>query len=537
MTTRGQLAGPPGAGEGGIVSEFLRRADERPAAAALVFTRTGVRNSNTADSVTFRELGERAERFAAGLRATGLGPGDRLILATPLSVDFYALSLAVVGSGLTLVLIDGRMDRRRLLAALRAARARAIVSTTAALRRWPLVSALWRLRRFASDGTGPGVRALSELESTGRLSLGDRPLEDVAAISFTSGTSGRAKGVKRSYAIFQAQHESLSRHLPFRPGDVDMPAFPAVVLHNLCCGVTTVLPPVDLREPGAADPAAVAAAAREHDVTTLSGAPAYIGRLVEHLLASGERLPRVRRVVVGGAPVTRRLSARVAEAFPEADGRVVYGSTEAEPIAHVSMSELRESEGEGFLVGSRVPELEVALVDLPERLDKPVGADELSARAAAVGEVIARGAGVSRDYAGDPDAVALNKVREPDGGVWHRTGDIGRLDDQGRLWLLGRRGETVTHRGRVLHPLAVEAGVLDVPGVQAAGLVAHAGEPEGELAVAVDKQSRLDEIQSRLDADGLGTLPIRLLEALPSDARHNSKVDRIALAKLLEDER
>ena len=516
------------------MSEFVRRAQEAPDEIALVLTRTGVRNSNTAEQATFRQLHARAERFAGGLRAAGLEPGDRLILASPLSVDFYALSLALVGSGMTLVLIDGRMDRRRLLSALRSAGAQAVISLPTTLRRWPFVPPLWRMRRYATGSAPPGVRAVAELESDKLGALLDWPDEVLAAISFTSGSSGRAKGVRRTYGILGAQHESLSQHLPFRVGDVDMPAFPAVVLHNLLCGVTTVLPPVDLREPGSADPAAVAAAVREHGVTTLSGAPAYIGKLVDHLLDRDECLPTVRRVVVGGAPVSRDLCARVLGAFPGVDGRIVYGSTEAEPIAHVSMANVLDADGDGYLVGASVPELEVELVELPERLDTELRPGALAERAVPVGEVVVKGPSVSRDYVGDPDAVALNKVREADGSVWHRTGDIARRDGDGRLWLVGRRGLEVRHRGGSLQPLAVEAGLIEIDGVRAAALVAHAGQPEGELAVALDKPSRLHDIQAHLNASGLGDLPVRVLSELPTDLRHNSKVDRAALVSLLE---
>jgi acyl-CoA synthetase (AMP-forming)/AMP-acid ligase II len=514
-----------------MLAAFMRCAEAAPDELAMAVPGTPDPTKHT-----FGQLRERAERFAGGLRRSGLRPGDRVILASPPSADFYALALALAGSGMTVVLIDGSMDRRRLMSALRSARARAVVSVGAALRRWPLLPPLLRMRRYAVDRPSWGVRSLEELAGE-PAALADPGDDDPLIISFTSGSSGRAKGVVRTHGELRAQHEALGRHFPLAPGDVDMPAFPAMVLHNLCSGVVTVIPPVDLRRPGAADPVALVEAVRRHGVTTLSGAPAYLGRLADHLEATGDRLPGVRRILAGGAPVPRRLCSRLVELFPEAETTVVYGATEAEPIAHVAMREVVATDGDGHLVGPPVPEVEAQLVGLPERLERELRPGQLSAQAVPLGEVLVTGDGVSRQYVGDPASNAARKVQEAGGRVWHRTGDVARIDADGRLWLLGRTGDLVRHRDRALHPLALEAAVSELPGVRAAGLVAHPGAPDGELAVVADGPSALTGVRSHLQGSGLDELPVRLVESIPTDARHNSKVDRAALARQLSDRR
>jgi acyl-CoA synthetase (AMP-forming)/AMP-acid ligase II len=240
----------------------------------------------------------------------------------------------------------------------------------------------------------------------------------------------------------------------------------------------------------------------------------------------------VRRITVGGGPAPAALCRKVVGAFPGADALVVYGSTEAEPIAHTHMDDVIAHPGAGLLVGSPVQEAEVALVHLPEKLDRAVDAGWTKARAADVGEVVVRGCGVSRTYVGDPEAVARNKVRESDGQVWHRTGDVARRDADGRLWLLGRTGELVLHGDRELHPLAVESDLADVPGVRRAALVAHRGAPDGEIAVVAEMDA-VAQVRAHLDAAGLVALPLRVVDTIPTDARHNSKVDRAALRRQL----
>jgi olefin beta-lactone synthetase len=516
----------------GIVEAFNDQARRTPDRLALTITRHG--DATGVETATFGDLRDRAERYAAGLRDADFREGHRILLAADLSVDFYALAMAIVGSRMTVVFIDGSMERRRLLGALRSAGARGVVGGADSLRRWWRVPPLFRMRRYTPDAAPRGVRALARLVGpAGQATLVPSPPDTPAFVSFTSGSTGRAKGAVRTHGVLLGQHRALARHLPAADGDVDMPCFPAMVLHNLCLGVPTVLPPIDLRRPDRIDPAAVVDTARRTGVTTLSGAPAYIELVVEHLHATGEGLSRVRRVMVGGAPVPRALCVRVMEAFPGADTRVLYGSTEAEPIAHVTMAEVVAANGDGLLVGAPVPEVDLVIADLPDSIDGERDRAHLMAANTRVGEIVVRGAGVSRTYVGDPIAEAAYKVREPGGAVWHRTGDIARLDSQGRLWLMGRRNDAVRRSGRTIHPLPLEVAVGELPGVRRAALVAHAGAPDGELVVIPRGVGTLARVVACLEDHGLEGLPVRVVKDIPMDRRHASKIDRSELASRL----
>lgn len=515
--------------ETGLVSLFSARASEHPDRCALAIAAP---DTGIVDSATYGELAARAAAIAGGLRRAGLSDQARVFLAGPLSVDFYALALALAGSGGVVVLLDGGMSRRRLLRALQTARVTAIVGPAQLLRRWWMIPPLLRARRYAVGGRPRGTRSFAELIGSA-AELRDGAPDAVANISFTSGSSGHAKGAVRTNAILAAQVRALRAELPAHDGDVDMTAFPAGAFPNLCAGVTTVLPPVDLRHPGSIDPAAVLASMQAHGVTTLSAAPAFARRLASHIHATGARPRSVRRVIVGGAPVSRSLCSLVSSAFPDAETLVVYGSTEAEPVAHVRMAEVLDSAGDGLLVGRPVDAATVALVELPGRIDGPLSLRALEAAHRSIGEVIVRGAHVCREYVGDPDAVAINKVCIENGAVWHRLGDVARRDESGRLWLLGPRGGTVAHRGTDVHPFVVEERVRGVPGVQDAAFVAHRKAPEGELGVVLDDDRAVDGVGAVLRELRLD-VPIRRLGSLPVDARHNSKIDRQALARELE---
>ena len=519
----------PFTGDQSILTGVLRTAQTAPDKPALVVTSA---RDPSGSSTTFGEVVERAGRFAGGLAGAGFRAGDRIVCAAPPSPDFYAFALALLASRMPVVLIDGSLDRGRLLGALRAARARAIVSSAGALRRWPLVPPLMRMRRYAIDGAPLGVRAFGELLG----GPGDLPQpragETPGVISFTSGSTGRAKGVVRTHAVLLGQHAGLAEMFPVRPDDIDMTCFPAVVLHNLMSGIATVLPPVDLRRPWEGDPESVLRTIETWSVTTLSGAPAYVERLADEVISSGRRPESLRLVVVGGAPVPRTLCARVLEAFPGADCVVAYGATEAEPIAHVGMREVLEGDGDGLLVGAPAPGREVVLASFPDRVESELASGELDARASDAGEVIVTGPGVSGEYAGDPELASLTKLRERGGRVWHRTGDLARRDERGRLWLLGRRGQVVDHGGTSVYPLHLEELLGELPGVSRAALVASPSGNGGELAV-VGNDAAPAEVRRSLDELGLAGLPVRRVQSIPMDRRHNSKVDRPELARQL----
>jgi acyl-CoA synthetase (AMP-forming)/AMP-acid ligase II len=514
-------AGAPAAAAPASVAQLiLEHARTTPAHPALVLPR----DDGGARVVRYGALARLAAAYARGLRAAGVGPGDRVCVLAPPTADFYALALAVLAGGMTLVLADGRLAPRRVLGALADARAGLVVGPPALMRWWPLVPALWRARRFVAGGRARGARPLAALRPAGTGALPVVPPGDApAVVSFTSGSTGRATGVVRTHAVLRAQHDALGALLPAGAGDVHLTSLPLAALHALCGGGTAVL-----ARPDRATPAEVAALLAAHGVTSVSGAPAFVRALAEGVGAAGpavrDAAAAVRRVAVGGAPVSRGLCALVRRAFPAAVGHVVYGATEAEPIAAATMDAVERAAGRGFLVGRPAGGTRVALV--PPGAPMPnAGAPPWPPAPDTEGEVVVRGAHVAAGPRGTPDA------------SWHRTGDLARADARGRLWLLGGVATAVPHHGRTLHPFEVEAEALADAAVRAAGLVAHRRAPAGELAVELDPGADAAAVaralRARLDALGLPRLPVRVVAHVPVDPRHASKVRRADLARRL----
>ena len=226
--------------------------------------------------------------------------------------------------------------------------------------------------------------------------------------------------------------------------------FPVFALNNLARGITSVIPAMDFRHVAEVDAGVVTAQMRQWRVTTCTASPPVVDRLASHR-------PRLRRLLTGGAPITDEQLKHWQEAWPDTDIEVVYGSTEAEPVAHISAAE-RLSVGNGFratapgyCMGQPVtPARVITLARGPVRWN----AAELPA--GTIGELVVTGAHVCRDYFRNPQAVAENKILAPDGARWHRMGDTGYFDEQGRFWMTGRLHSTIWRAGEPVQAQLVE---------------------------------------------------------------------------------
>jgi acyl-coenzyme A synthetase/AMP-(fatty) acid ligase len=322
-------------------------------------------------------------------------------------------------------------------------------------------------------------------------------------VTFTTGTTGVPQPVVRSHAVLRGQHDALERLRPTRTGDVDLAGLPMLVLHDLARGVPVVL--------GRSRGAALAATVRGLGVTTAGGFPPLFEDLVRHAPPGG--YPALRAVHVGGAPVSPELVRRVGSVAPGATLTVVYGATEAEPIgaldgaAYLALNEAREP-GDGICVGLPVAGLQVRL-----------GGHEWTegAGATVAGRLEVRGSQVVAAAGGE--------------GGWRDTGDLARVDREGRIWLLGRASAAVDG----VPPLVIEQAAEAIAGVAAAALLpAGTGRPRPTLALAVDTGERgaVPRIARRVIQERWPGLDVVGLPALPRE-RRSGKIDLRRLARLV----
>lgn len=494
------------------------------------------------EKVTFARLWERIDRASVGLRRLGLGPGERAIVMIPMSIDLYVALLAILKNGAVAVFVDPWIGWRQIAAFAAFAEPRAYAGIpkshllrlfSGGLRSIPLT--ITTGRRL---GPWPARRTLAELESApGDGYVHAVEADDPALITFTSGSSGEPKGANRTHRFLLAQHRALAAEFPAESADVDMPMFPVFALNNLASGVPSVVPEMDFRRVDQVDGAVLLRQMKTHGVTTCTASPPFFDRLTAEVERTGHPPagPALRRILTGGAPVSDAQLAAWRRALPETEILVVYGSTEAEPVAHLTAEERLSARSalRGFCVGhpsERVRTRVIRIQEGPVELGE-TGWEEWELPPGEIGELVVAGEHVCRDYYRNPGAVRENKIAEGSAGgsVWHRMGDTGYFDAEGRFWIAGRVHSTIRRGEALIHPQLVEQAARgEDPRVWR---VAAVGLPDPELGervvLVVETEAEIrGEIEARLRAAGVTVDEIRLTrEPLPVDPRHNSKID------------
>ena len=488
-------------------------------------------------ATTFGDLEAHGARIAGLLRRVGLGRGDIVLIGEPPGLDFYATILAILRVGAVAMIVEPGAGRSGIAAACDAARPRAVFAPARVLAlalRIPSVRAIpLRLTSSFWFPTATSVRSARRL-------LPDRQVACFAAdapavLTFTSGSTGAPKGAIRTHALLEAQHGAL-RSVAASAGDVDLVSLPVVVLANLAAGATSVLADVDGRSPGTANLDGMKGQLVRLAPTRLTVPPILVERLAREggVLALG----RLRRIVTGGGPLFNDVMTLVRAVAPGVELVSVYGSTEAEPIAHVSAASVSDADsrkmlcGAGLLAGTPVPEVALRIVRLTaETLPACLTQADLDSRTAAAGEpgeIIVSGGHVVAGYLhGRGDGETKLRVGDI---VWHRTGDAGYLDPDGRVWLLGRVSAAICDERGAAHPFAVECAARAAIGARRLALTAIDGRRTlvVEGALTADEERRLRDALAWALLDDIVGVP-----RLPMDSRHGSKVDYPALAALL----
>lgn len=491
-------------------------------------------------SITFGELNRAVGSSASELAAAGVTAGMRVLVFSRMSIGLYTTLVALFRLRATAVFVDPSIGRERLERCVERIRPGAFVAmprahwlrlSSAAVRAIPIKAAV--------DGRVPGA------VSIGRRMTSEHPVEACvpetpAIITFTSGSTGEPKAAVRTHGFLLAQHRVLETTLGLHPADVDLCTLPIFLLANLGSGVTSVIPDADLRAVGAIDPAPVVNQILDTQPTRTVASPAFLARLVEGARQRGITFDSFRHVHTGGAPVFPVTLDALAGIAPHASVVAVYGSTEAEPMAAIDRLQISDGDrvamtrGSGLLVGRPVPSVTLRIVG--DAWGTPLGpwSQEDLARqvlpAHTAGEIIVTADHVLTGYldgAGD-DETKL----EVDGRVWHRTGDAGYLDREGRLWLLGRCSAKVTDSDGVVYPFTVETAASDVPGVARTAFLTHGGKRVLVVEAQPGAGEREASLRERLAWAQLAE--VRLVKRIPVDRRHNAKVDYPALVAMLK---
>lgn len=511
-------------------------------------------------SYTYGELSRRAESLAVGLRGIGVHEGTLVSFMVPPCFDSLVLGVALWRIGAITVGIEPHSHGlRRVARCLEKVGPEVFIGTPRAHAGrlafgWGRATVTTNI--VVGPWAPPGMVTLDSLigEPVDEPRRAEVEPEDITIIAFTTGSTGEPKPTVMRQRNFSSMIRMVKEQWGFSEGDevVDMPTFPMFWIIGLSAGGTVVVPPMDftVHGPGDADPARLIRTIRDCGVTSMFASPALLENLSRHADDLNITIPSLQRIVAGGAEIQGPLFARVKSVLqPGAEMFSDYGATEALPVAEIAGETVLHDtwdqtiNGHGVCAGMPLKGVDVRIIGVN---DGPIQRwdDSLVLDDGKVGEIVVRSPHISEDYYRAPDANAANKI--PDRGIgWHRIGDLGYIDQRGRLWLCGRASHRVETRDATLYPLCCEPVFNAHPAVARSALV---GVPYGARTVptlcverAPGRSIGTPELESEL-REVAGTHEstsaieqIVFMDRLPVDQRHNAKIDRPGLARALGD--
>ncbi|AVP99307.1 peptide synthase [Ahniella affigens] len=537
-----------------IAAVLKRRAKESPERIAIRCPKAfGGRGVIEYQNLTYAELEAETNRIAAGLKASGLKRGMRTALMVRPSIELYILMFALFKLGAVPVLIDPGIDKKALKACLAEAAPEAFIGIPLAhaarivlgwgketIRIHITVGRRW----FWGGKTYDHVRQLGFDQVD--FPIAETEQNELAAILFTSGATGIPKGVEYLHRHFLAQVVMIRATFGISPGEISLPTFPPFALFDPALGMTSVIPDMDPTKPGSVNAERLVEAINQFGVTSLFGSPALVDRLARYGEQHGTKLRTLKRVISAGAPVSPDVVARLYRMLPD-DAKIYtpYGATECLPVCAIEGREIldvaeRTREGAGICVGKPLAANRVRILRASDATVSTISTQN-EVQPGQIGEIVVLGPTTTQSYFRRPEATRKAKIVEADK-LWHRMGDLGYFDNQGRLWYVGRSVHRIETGNGVFYPEQVEGVFNQHPKVKRTALVGV--QINGfrtpaicvELIPHVPKQqwARIKDELRAIGARFAVTSPIRHFyphPGFPVDIRHNAKIDRVKLGE------
>lgn len=546
----------PERGENALYAEFVRQVRIQPRSDAVIapsiFGET-VRYAH----MNFQALYQLIMKYQRGLYELGLRSGDKVVMLVAPGIEFLALSYAVMGRGAIPVFIDPGMGKENLCACIAEISPQVFIASPKAHLLRVLNKKLFTGLKFhimASEWVFVGGPNLSFLKKFSSRELPGASSPGIAMIAFTSGATGKPKGVIFTDTMVSQQVKIFKETFGIEAGKKDLPLLPIFSLYNLANGVCSVIAPLDPSKPLDFAPERVLRIINDLGIDYSFGSPTLWNKIAEYCIRTRQNLNTLKKILVAGAPVPIETLTKIRSVMNEGEVYTPYGSTEALPVTGVSSAEIVDREmlsalsGEvGTLVGKPVDGVKIKIIrEVAGPIPTIKEVEELVPYS--IGEIIVKGKNVSPQYWDLPDATLQSKIKD-DESFWHRMGDVGYFDDSGNLYFCGRKAHVVRCQGRTYYSIPVEkifnthkkvrrSALVSLYGGQEVGIVI---EPQPEFWPESPESKRLFlseikqlAISSKLTND---IKNIYFHRSFPVDARHNAKIFRDKLGLWASEER
>jgi len=501
-------------------------------------------------SLTFEELNRDSDACGRILQKSGIQRSMRVLVMVRPGRDLLLTCFALFKLGAIPIVIDPGMKLKNFLACVRQSQPKAMVGI-----RLAQVLAFVRRMTFSkinirvTTGTKKFQHDIEHFRSDIPLPPAEVSANDLAAILFTSGSTGPPKGVRYEHGIFDSQVRLVRERYRISPGEIDLTTLPIFGLFNPALGITTVVPELNPSRPAKADPAKLVQAMVERRVTNAFGSPTLWRKISDHCDEAQIRLPLIKRIMIAGASATPDLLLRLQRSLPNASIHIPYGATEALPVASATADQILAGparltgQGKGTCLGRPIPEVDIVILPIT---DNPIESMEetKSLEHGEIGEITVSGPIVTKAYDNLLEETKAHKIRDKDI-IWHRMGDVGYLAKDGRLWFCGRKAERVETVEGPLYTEQVEPIFQAHVDVRRSALIGLGNKEFREPAIVIEPEpgafpksssnkkhfsnELLEKAKVFVSLHGIRRIFFR--RSFPVDARHNAKIHRLALAR------
>jgi acyl-CoA synthetase (AMP-forming)/AMP-acid ligase II len=501
--------------------------------------------------ITYKKLEAEVDRYSFGLERAGIRKGTLTILMVPVGPEFFIITFALLRVGAIPVLIDPGMGIKALLKSLENLKAEAFIGIPKAhLLRFirPLDFKTVKIRINTGSFFPFGGEKINNILTDNNPKYKTQTVDNksIAAIFFTSGSTGPAKGVVYTAGMLNSQIQVTKSQFNIGTEETDLCTFPLLGLFAICHGNSSVIADMDMVHPANLDPAKVIKNINNFGCTQMFGSPMVLNKLSLYCTENRIRLPSLRRIISAGAPVHRKILESFSKLIEnEAVIHTPYGATEALPVTDIESGELLSlgscEDENGICIGYPVKGLQIKIIEITDN-EISKWEDAVQVPENETGEIVVKGPWVTTEYFNNHEANRLAKISDSAGeNIWHRMGDLGRMDRQGRIWFYGRKSQRVITTGGTLltipceavfnkHPLVLHSALVGIPDT-----IPGFRKPVICIQLVKGNHSLKDLLPELREYGSKNKLTKGISEILfykdfPVDPRHNAKIFREKLA-------
>ena len=498
---------------------------------------TALFDLKTGNKITFTQIDTKSDEICNYLVQKGFKKGNKIVVFVPIGIEFYLILTAIFKMGLQAVFIDPYAGIEHINKCCEMISPDGIIGSGKTLLKGFFLKGIRKI--------GKKINYIKMMEHSEKLSIYEKNKNQKiiqnekidgntpALISFTSGSTGFPKIIMRTHEFLLGQHNVLEKNLKFEKETAVYSSFPIFLLSHMATGTTTFIPDLNWRKPVESDFGNIVKQITENNIQNIILPPAIFENIVKFCKDEKIMLENVQKVYTGGAPVFYSLMKKIKDVFTNAKIIALYGASEAEPISVLNFEDITEEDienmknGDGLLAGKIVNEIELKIEELektPEK-NKILKDNNIEDFSALKGEILVKGENVVNGY--------LN-VEKKTNEKWHRTGDMGYINSNGQLVLLGRGKGRIQLGEKIYYPFAVETAfsfckilkksVLTSKNGKLYLLVERNPEYKGNLSENIE----IIELKKKFEI-------FKIIETeIPMDKRHNSKTDYKKLEEIIE---